>query len=262
MKRKGCLLIALVVWAIGVNAQEVSSVSHGDDVGLNIAVAAEKKLTEKVSLDIDGEVRLKDDIGAFDRFAIGVSAEYKMLRWLKGAAGVSFMLVDNDSKVRYRDDGSLRWLREAKTTPRYRAYVSLTGSYSIARFKISLRERYQYTFRSAYTTSRDRYSRSGVYRYSEDDHRSGKSYNVLRSRLQVAYDIRHCPLTPYVYAEIYNSFDEAFKTKKLRYSVGVDWRVNKHHGLTLSWMFQDVRGDDGDNDTDSHLIGVGYTFKF
>ncbi len=184
------------------------------------------------------------------------------MKWLKGSAGVIFMLVENESKECYRDDGSLRWRRAAKTTPRYRAFVAFTGSYSVARFKFSLRECYQYTCRSAYTTTRDRYTRAGEYNYTEDDHRSAKAYNVLRSRLQVSYDIRHCPLAPYAYAEIYNSFNDAFRTKKLRYSVGVDWRVNKKNALSLAWTFQDVRGEDGDNDVGSHLIGIGYTFKF
>ncbi len=263
MKRKGsCLLVLLLFLALNISAQETSSASRSDDVGLNIEVAAEKKLSKKVSLGIEGELRLKDNISDFDRFDIGVSAEYKFMKWLKGSAGVNFMLVENESKESFRDDGSLKWIRAAKTTPRYRAFVSFTGSYSIARFKFSLRERYQFTYRSAYNTTRDRYTSSGEYNYTEDVQRSAKSYNVLRSRLQISYDIHHCPLSPYAYAEIYNSFNDAFKTKKLRYSVGIDWRVNKKNALSLAWTFQDVRGEDDDNDVDSHLIGVGYTFKF
>ncbi len=257
------LLVILLFAGQHAYAQEVGkSSSRGDDVGLNMEISAEKKLSKKFSLSAEGDLRLKDDISSFDRFTFGVGVDYKIISWLKVSAGGIFMLTANDGKEKYRENGTLRWEREGKTTPRYRVFAALTGSYSFARFKFSLRERYQFTCRTRYTTTRNYYSSSGEYNYSEDDVRRSKSFNILRSRLQISYDIRHCPLSPYASVEIYNSLNDGFKTKKLRYSVGLDWRVDKHNSLSISWLYQDIKGEDDDNDANSHIIGIGYAYKF
>ncbi len=259
MKTRYFALIALVLLSsLPLSAQDAGS----DDVGLSVEISAEKKLSKRFTADLDAEYRMRNDIGSFDRFTVGPGVEYKITGWLKASAGAVYMLVNNDSKEKYRDDASLKWRRESVNSSRYRVYASLTGSVKYKRFKFSLRERYQFTFRPEYTATRDYYIKSGEYNYSEEDVRASKSYNVLRSRLTASYNIRHCPLAPFAYAELYNDLGGRFGTKKIRYSVGTNWRVNKNHSLSISWLYQDVRGDDGDNDANTHLIGVGYTYSF
>ncbi len=261
LRRRLPLAVLLCAAAGAATAQETANGSH-DDVGLSIDISAEKRLSKPLLLTIDAEYRQRNNCATFDRATLGAGVDYKILPWLKGTAGLVFMLVNNDSKERSRSDGTTKWIRQEKVTPRYRAYAALTGSYTIARLKISLRERYQYTFRSAYTATRDYYTAAGDYNYSTDVRRGARSYHVLRSRLQVSYNIRHCPVTPYASAEIYNSLTDKFNTRKLRYSVGAEWKVNKQNALSLSWTYQDVRGEDGDDDANTHLIGVGYTLRF
>ncbi len=253
------MFMAAVFAPLGVFAQDSDS---GDDVELSMEVGVEKKLSKRWNVGADAEFRLRDDISKFDRFTIGPSAEYKINDWLKVSAGFVYMYVNNSSKEKYRDSGSLKWIRNECKSSRYRAFVAMTGSLSYGRFKFSLRERYQFTYRPEYTATRDYYTSDGEYNYSEDDIRESKTYNVLRSRFAVSYDIRHCPLTPFVNVEMYNDFDDNFSVAKMRYSAGVDWKVNKQNIITLKYYYQDVNGDDGDNDINTHMIGVGYTYKF
>ncbi len=257
------LLVAALLFAgSAVAGAATGSGQEADDVGMSVSASVEKKLPKGFTVGLNAEYRLQDDLSSFERFTVGPSVEYRITKWLKASAGGIFMYVSNEGKTNYRDDGSVKWIRESKSTPRYRAYVALTGSYSVARFKFSLRERYQYTYRPEYTATRNYFTKDGEYNYSEDDVRESVSHNLLRSRLTASYDIRHCPLSPYAYAELYSSLDDSFKTSKWRYSVGIDWKVNKKNVLSLSWLYEDVKGENDTVNGNSHLIGIGYTFKF
>jgi opacity protein-like surface antigen len=92
---------------------------------------------------------------------------------------------------------------------------------------------------------------------SESKTYSGKGTNVLRSRLQVDYNIPHCKVDPFASAELYNSW----AVTKVRYSVGADWKLTKQHVFTVAYRYQDLRGD-YDDEPDMHIVSVGYKFKF
>ena len=91
----------------------------------------------------------------------------------------------------------------------------------------------------------------------EDHTYKSKARNVLRSRLQVDYNIRHCPVTPYVSAELTN----AWNIQKVRYAVGADWKITKQHIVGLGYKFQRVYKD-GEDEPNLHVISLGYKFRF
>jgi serine/threonine protein kinase len=92
----------------------------------------------------------------------------------------------------------------------------------------------------------------------EDKIRYGKAKNQLRSRLQLSYDDKNWWLKPYASAELYNSWS----IEKIRYTVGVDFNINKHNSLSVFYRFQDQRDTDSDDyDPDMHYLGIGYKFK-
>ena len=84
----------------------------------------------------------------------------------------------------------------------------------------------------------------------------GKGRNVLRSRLQVDYNIPKCKVDPYASIETYN----AWAVQKVRYTVGADLKIRKRHGVGAYYRYQSLYDDDTDND--AHVIGVEYKFKF
>ena len=47
----------------------------------------------------------------------------------------------------------------------------------------------------------------------------------------------------------------------MRYSAGLDWKLDKKNSLTIGYLLQDyVNGDDDDFNTNA--LTVGYKFKF
>ena len=139
---------------------------------------------------------------------------------------------------------------------RHRLHASVTGTYKFQNnLRISLRERWQYTYRPEKTVSRWDFDNS----WWEDRVRSGMGKNQLRSRLQLEYDKKGALLTPYANAELYHSW----AIEKIRYTIGTELNLSKQHTLNLFYRFQNMQNVDHDDyDPDMHYIGVGYKFKF
>ncbi len=264
MKKTILSLFILSVFPFSVlSAQEAETdASQGDDLELAVELGIEKKLTKKWSVGMDMEYRLRDSGSESDRVTFGPKVEYKIKKHLKAAVGGTYMYVNNDSKTRYRSDKTVKWIRAGKWSPRYRAFAAVTGDMDFSRFNVSLRERWQYTYRCKYTTTRDYYTKDGEFNYPDDDERDSKSYHVLRSRLAAEYDIANCPLKPSVSVEVFNGVNDSWRVEKVRYACGLTWKVTRQHSLGLTYYYQDVNGDDDDDDINTHYLSVGYKFKF
>ena len=127
-------------------------------------------------------------------------------------------------------------------------------STDVGRWSFSLRERWQYTYRPEKTTTRYDFDNAKW----EDTTVKGNAGSVLRSRIQAEYDIPLCTWTPYASVELYN----AWSVEKVRYTLGADWKINKKNSFSIYYRFQDNRGSSDDGDSDMHIIGLGYNFKF
>ena len=110
------------------------------------------------------EWRTKDDLDKTDRWGLEAGGAYSVLPFLKIAAGY---------EVHYRNRGEAGWKF------RHRYHFDGTLSTRVHRLKVSLRERFQYTFDS-----------------NNDELR-------WRSRVKLAYDIPKCKIEPYASVEMY-----------------------------------------------------------
>ena len=124
-------------------------------------------------------------------------------------------------------------------------------------FRFSLRERWQYTYRPEQTVDQRWDCLNSVYDGKKKVY-GGMGKNVLRSRLQVEYDKKGLAVTPYANVELFN----AWNIEKVRYHVGLDWKVAKKHSLGIFYRYQHVYGDDDDLEPNIHMLGLGYKFKF
>ncbi len=259
MKRLTSLLMVLL--PLGTMAQS-------DDFGLDFSLEAQKKLNKQWSLSLEGEFRTRDNTKTVDRWSVGVGTDYKLTKWLKLSAGYTF-LYDNNEKITYYDStdddvldgdaaaGDPKKLAEY-WAPRHRFNVSFTLDKKLfGDFRFSLRERWQYTYRPEYTVSERWKYIDNAYDGKEKTY-SGKGKNVLRSRLQIEYDKKGLAFTPYANVELFN----AWSIQKVRYNVGVDWKLSNQHSIGAFYRYQNVRNDDDDNDPNIHMIGIGYKFKF
>ena len=224
--------------------------------GMVLSAEAEKKIDKNLSVNVEAGMRTRNDFKTMDRWSIGIGASYKLTSWLKADAGYILLDQNNREKTTYKASGAENKWRPSYWGIRHRVYASLTASHTFSNnIKLSLRERWQYTYRPETTTQRWDYDEEEW----EDKVMSGKGKSVLRSRLGIGYDNKRALLAPYAHIELYN----AWGIDKVRYTVGTDIRLSKKHTLTAFYRFQDIRNASAeDYDPDMHYIGIGYKFKF
>ena len=141
----------------------------------------------------------------------------------------------------------------------------MAGSVSAGYFSFSLRERWQYTYRPE--AQDKKYNFKWAEDADDNDYISGyamepvkgKGKNVLRSRLQVSYDIPNSKFEPFANAEMFNDNDGI---SKMRYQIGTDYKIKKKHVLSLTYRYQTVNNNDDEGEGNAHLIGLGYMYKF
>ena len=241
--RKLLIAFAFLAIPLGMMAQ--------DDFGIWTSIEAQKKIDKKLTVGIEAEFRTRNNTKTVDRWTGALDVSYKLLPWLKASAGYKFMSVNNQEKITYHSDGSYNNWRPSYWGTRHRFHFDLTGSIKLGNFDLSLRERWQYTYRPETTTTRYDFDNS----YWEDTTVKSKNKHVLRSRLQVEYDIPNCKITPFASVELYNGW----KLQKIRYTLGADWKLAKQHTIGAFYRYQSVQDDD---DPNRHILGLSYKFKF
>jgi hypothetical protein len=224
-----------------------------DDFGMWYEVAAEKKLLKGLNVSAEMGFRTRNNTRTADRLNFGVEAEYKIIKWLKISAGYSLLDYNNKEKLSLKQDN----VRANKWTPsywgiRHRVNVSLSGSVDIDRLSISLRERWQYTYRPEVANKK--------YDIEEMTWEPvlSKHKHLLRSRIQLSYDFPHWKFDPFANVELFNGWP----LEKVRYQVGVEYKLKKKHTFQLTYRYQDIRDNEADGESDRHLVGLSYKFKF
>lgn len=231
-----------------------------DDFGMWYGIGAEKSLGKKWAVEAEAEFRNRNDLKTADRWKVGASASYKIVKGLKVAAGYDFLYKNNEEKITFHDDGSVNKWTPCYWSPRHRFNASISGSKTFGRLSVQLRERWQYTYRRiAYEKKYDldKYNTTtGTWNeIPEDVGEKGK--NVLRSRLQLSYDIPKSKVDPFVSAELFN----AWNIQEVRYIAGVEYKLKKKHVFNLAYRYQRVTASDSDDDN-CHFIGLNYKYKF
>ena len=163
------------------------TLSHADDAGLVASVEASHKFNKKWSAGLEMEFRSRNNFRTADRVSLGGDVSYKLMPWLKASAGYTLLIDNNREDLTFQNDGVgyNNW-RPSYWGVRHRFNVSLTGSYKInRRVELSLRERWQYTYRPSTMIDNFDFDEGDW----EDHEVRGKGKNVLRSRLQLEWDI-------------------------------------------------------------------------
>ena len=235
----GLVLAALLLASAEVRAE-------GDDFGIWTEANVEKKINKTVSVDGGVEMRTRNNVKTVDRWSGSIGASYKLTDWLKASAGYT-LLYDNNEKW---NDKQTKVANFWGT--RHRFNVTLTGSVNFGNLSVSLRERWQYTYRPEKTVERTKVSNGKV----EDKTYNGKGKNVWRNRLQLKYKVTSV-WRPYVNGETYVA---GSGLEKYRLSAGTEIRLSKKHSFDVKYLFQKSCSDD-DEEGNRHIIGFGYTFK-
>ena len=240
--------------------------AQSDDFGTKLSAEVRKVFNKKTNIDFSAEMRTRDRMKATDRWAGHLEGHYKVWPWMKASVGYS-LLCDHEKHVsRYDEDDRdvIKGLVEVGDPKNKRVYwivrhrvtSSLTFSHKWDRWKFSLRERWQYTYRPEKVVA-GRYN----YYYQKSDAAErlvrGKGKNVLRSRLMIEYDIAHSPVTPLMSLETFH----AWRLEQVRYILGAKWKIDKQNALELSYRYQHVDQDD-DYEPHRHIVGLNYQYQF
>lgn len=212
---------------------------------------SEEKIFSGFDASLEGEFRTRDGLQTVERWSGSAGVSYKMFRWLKASAGYTFIHYYHPMEVTKKGNYIPEYWQ-----PKHRVNLSLTGKVDWRRFTFSLRERWQYTYRPSQSVPKFDGDDGSV---KNDEYISGKGKNVLRSRLQVEYNIRKCAFTPYTSCELSYSLNEIGAFEKLRWTLGTEWKLSKKHALDFYYLYQNKADDDEAN---GHVIGAGYSFKF
>ena len=153
-------------------------------------------------------------------------------------------------------------LNNAYVDTRHRVTASLQAALEVGRFKISLRESYQYTHTDSAEYTKDKYRVDNTGQWTiktEQDGKSPSDSRKLRSRISVDYNIPHWKYDPFVSYEIFNGIDNGFRTEKSRLTAGVEFSFNKMHNFEVAYMWQNQHDDD---EPAGSFICLSYKFDF
>lgn len=205
-------------------------------------------ITKKLKADIEVEHRSREHFAATSRWSGSAGVSYKIKSWLSASASYKFIRNHEDGKITKKGNIVDSYWQNAN-----RVQAGLTGSVKLGKFELSLRELYQYTHFNS--TSSKKYD--GFGNLKDDEYIEGENRNVLRSRLQAEYKHKKkCLVTPYASVELYSDLSDGFASRKVRYTGGADFRINKHNSVSAYYRFIDRT-----HSSNTNVIGVSYQFK-
>ena len=222
---KFLLILSGLLWFVApmVSAQD-------SDFGIWTSLEVKKKIFPGFDASFEGEFRTRNDVGTIDRWSAGVDLSYSINSYLK--LGGAYNLINYNHPK-----------REWEVGHRYSFYA--TGSYVWNRIELSLREKYQQTYRVGVSETASR----------------ANPKKIMRSRLQLAYNLPKSKLTPYTSVEFYHTLNnpQGNDLEKTRYTLGTEYKINKRSKLDLFYRYQSETDDEED---DGHVFGLGYSLKF
>ena len=158
---KKFLLIAVFLFLSMLHAQWT------DEYGTWVSLGAKKNLGTKWSLGLEAEYRAQDN----SRWAVGLDAGYKLNKMIK--FGVGYTLLYNRKKAKQEGDPTVD--DEYTITPahayplRHRFIAEATADKRFWKWlRISLRERYQLTYRPSYEYGKIVYTYTKQVDFDED----------------------------------------------------------------------------------------------
>lgn len=90
--------------------------------------------------------------------------------------------------------------------------------------------------------------------------KSQNTIHILRSRLKLSIDRKGLDWEPYVSVETHNNLGHKWNLDKIRATVGVEYKINRHHTVGGGYVFNHENDDDGNYNI--HAIALSYNYKF
>ncbi|MBR6036782.1 MAG: DUF2490 domain-containing protein [Bacteroidaceae bacterium] len=267
----------------------LTSYAQSDDFGFDFSVGAEKKLRPGTHVSLEGGVRTMDHTKKVDRWTVGVGADQRLysnstfdlklgLKWEYMWLNYAEQTNDKYGLYTYTDMVDGEFIEISSTEydgynhrhqfwrGRHRTSLSLAAGYQPnKRWSFSWKEMVQYSHYNKAKTTMDRYR----YEFNDDDEEElvlqtdniknykAKDRVMLRSKVGVDYNIRKCPVDPYLSAEYGCGLN--YSANKWKFTAGADFKINKQNKIDLFYRYQT---EDDDDEPNGHFIGLAYNIKF
>lgn len=178
MKTRILVIFAIVLSAFGFPSLKAQTdVDLDPEFGGRLSVSIDKKLARSLHISLEEEIRMDNNFGSFDRFHTTLGLSYKVNDYLK--LGVGYAMINPYSS----SDGAFK-------SSRHRLMLDATGSLRFGDWRLSLRERFQATYRSG----------------DMNEYQNPRTALTLKSRLKLSYKgLRR--LEPYAYVELRNTLN-------------------------------------------------------
>lgn len=294
------LKLALVTMALATPITNASA-GENDDFGVWTEIGIKKNLPNGWNVGLETELRTEDNSSCLDRWSIGPNVGYRLGKYLKLNLGYNFLYSYKPEKTKVKDmeDSEVYESGYNRTVshwiPKHRLYFDISPSVKIGKWiRLSLRERYQYTYKQA--TSPDRYKyREGktIEKHSfldgepyfdenwnliipqeeiityeqlpgkvewDTNEEPAESNHTLRSRLKIELDKKRLAWGPFISVEFHNNLGAGMHFDKLRACVGTSYKFNRQHSLSFGYTLTVDREEIPV--TRRHAISVGYEFEF
>jgi hypothetical protein len=217
------LIVILGIWTGKTTAQET-------DFGSWVSFDVSKEVTKRFDIEFEEEVRIFKKFSEINRFSTTINGSYNVNKFLKGGAGYTWI---------YRHD-----IKDQLWENRHRYFVYLNGGLELGRMNFSLREKFQSTYYDASVPGFD---------YSP--------VNYLRSKLEVAWDLKGAKTEPYASVEMHYQLNnpDGNEIDNMRYTLGVDFPLSKKLDLdTYFRLNQDIHVK---NPVNLYLLGINLKLK-
>ncbi len=201
------------------------------DFSMWISAGTEKKFTADWDAGIGTELRTKHRREYIDRWKLDIYSMYRIHRHLKLGAAYEFHLKNQTT-------GS-----ETISLPHHRFMADVVPTMSVNGWlHLSLRERYQYTYRMA---------KNDIDALHE---------HHLRSRMRAVMATARSKWEPFTSAEVFNNMGERFTIDEIRLAVGTGYRFSPHHSVNIGYMFNLKKSVEGP-DKILHALTTEYIYN-
>ena len=62
--------------------------------------------------------------------------------------------------------------------------------------------------------------------------------------MEIEYNIKNCPFTPFASCELFNSLDDGLSNQKIRWTIGTNFALNKKNSIEVYYRYQKKSDDD------------------
>ena len=272
-------LLAILIVASSIIAGKAEDFGLWTDVGIsqNLGVKG-------LSAEIGYDLRMNNHLKGATRRSFNAGLNYSLTRNIKVGASYAYIYSLNtgerEDKYKTDDEGNIdyeQWkgynFTHSYWRNKHRFIGYVKGDIDIGRFNLSLRERYHHTIFQHGKAVEDKYRYNmvydeddnisyelkGGYPESEEDYKRSKVKDYLRQKIEISYNIPHCPINPDVSVEMENNLHKAFHIDEMRYVAGAEWKITKKYHLGLHYHYNKGVGDDDDGNL--HAIELSLKIK-